>query len=235
MSCVLLTGANRGLGLEMTRQYLARGWEVIVLTRSVTPELEILDSEGSLEIHQITLTDDEALARVAAMLTGRTIDVLINNAGTMGYSSFAEEGFEIQQFGSFNRQEWHDVFDINVFTPMRISELFLDNVAAADNGRIVTISSMLGSMGLNTMGGLYLYRASKAAVNSIMTSMGVDLGKGGVIAAALHPGWVQTDMGGSEADIDAQTSVSGLLQVIDNLSPAQAGKLIAYDGSEMPF
>ncbi len=229
---VLVTGANRGLGLELARQYLADGWSVIAVCRRSSAELDAVDGP-SLKILPTDLNDDRALAETACALGVRRIDVLINNAGTMGDSTFAESGMAMQSFGSFDRAEWHRVFDINVCTPMRIAELFVERMI--EGGKIVTITSRLGSSALNTAGGLYAYRASKAAVNSIMKSMGIDLKQRGLIAIALHPGWVRTDMGGAAADIDVTASVSGMRRVIDGLTIADAGRFIAYDGSELPY
>lgn len=235
MPTVLITGTNRGLGLEMTRQYTDRGWSVIALNRSASPALDALREDRDIELHLADLTDDEALAAVAAELEGRPIDVLVNNAGTMGRKGFADGGLKASGFGGFDREDWHDVWDINVCTPQRVAELFVDNVAAADNGRIVTISSMLGSMKLNTVGGLYVYRATKAGVNAIMRSMGIDLAERGVIAVAMHPGWVKTDMGGPNADIEPQESIRGMISVIDELTPGDAGKCLAWNGDVLPW
>jgi NAD(P)-dependent dehydrogenase (short-subunit alcohol dehydrogenase family) len=127
------------------------------------------------------------------------------------------------------------VFDINLFTPMRLSELLVQQVGKAERGRIVTLSSMLGSMALNQSGGLYAYRASKAGVNAIMKSMAIDLAEHGIISVAMHPGWVRTDMGGSRASFDIETSVNGMKAVIDGLRIEDSGKFLSHDGSEMPW
>jgi len=141
----------------------------------------------------------------------------------------------VQGFGFFNRPMWREVFDINLFTVMSLSELLIEHISRSERGRIVTISSMLGSMSMNTSGGLYAYRASKAGVNAIMKSMSIDLASRGIIAIAQHPGWVRTDMGGQGADIDVHTSVSGMKKVIDGLNLADSGKFLSYDGTEMPW
>jgi NAD(P)-dependent dehydrogenase (short-subunit alcohol dehydrogenase family) len=235
MPTVLITGANRGLGLALCGQYLARGWSVICLSRSASPELERLVEKGEIESHYLDLTDDAALADFAAGLADRGIDVVINNAGTMGRRNFAEFGLRAGEFGTFDRAEWHDIFDINLFTPMRLSELLVENLASGPGGRIVTLSSMLGSMGLNTVGGLYAYRASKAAVNAIVKSMAIDLAPRGIIAVAMHPGFVRTDMSGSAAEIDPRESAEGMVEVIDRLEAGDTGKVLAWDGSVLPW
>ncbi len=234
MPTLLITGANRGLGLGLVRAYLDDGWNVIAVNRRHSDELLAL-AGGKLEAVTCDLTDDGELAGLGDRMSGKAIDVLINNAGRMAKKSSSPGGESVQGFGHFDRELWHAVFDINLFTPMRLCELLVDNVAAADNGRMVTISSMLGSMAMNESGGIYAYRASKAGVNAIMKSMSIDLQARGVTAIAMHPGWVRTDMGGAGADIDIETSVSGMKQVIDRLRPGDSGKFLCWDGSEMPW
>jgi NAD(P)-dependent dehydrogenase (short-subunit alcohol dehydrogenase family) len=233
-STVLITGTNRGLGLGLVRAYLEDGWKVIAVNRSQSAELDELSSDH-LTIMYCDLTDDDELARVADSLGENPLDVLINNAGRMARSGFVASDQSSQGFGHFDRALWHDMFNINLFTPMRLAELLAGNLARAERGRIVTISSMLGSMELNTSGGIYAYRASKAGVNAIIKSMSVDLADRGIIAIAQHPGWVRTDMGGPGADIEIETSVNGMKTVIDGLTPADSGKLLSYDGSVMPW
>ena len=235
MPVLVITGANRGIGLELTRQYLADGWQVFALTRSSSDALDDLAASSDLTIIKTDLTDDNSLARAVETIDVDAVDLLINNAGTMGNGSFEEHGFDFQAFGRFDRDEWRQVFDINVFTPQALSELLAAKLEKADRGVLATISSMLGSNELNTSGSIYAYRASKAAVNSIMKSMGSDLGKRGVIAVALHPGWVQTDMGGAAADVPVTESVSGLRKVIAGLTADDAGGFFAYNGDSMPW
>ena len=227
MPTALVTGANRGLGLGLARALVDDGWSVIAAVRTVSPELEALDDQG-VEIVRLDLCDDDELSALPARLANRPIDVLINNAGRM-----ARPGH--QGFGDFDRALWHDLFDINLFTPMRLAELLLPSLEQTDRPRIVTLSSELGSMELNTHGGLYAYRASKAAVNAITRSMALDLAERGVIAVVLHPGWVRTDMGGKNAELDIETSVRGMLRVVENLTAADSGKFIAWDGRELPW
>jgi len=234
MATVLITGANRGLGLGLARCYLEDGWDVIALARQASADLKGLAC-ASLDILECRLTDDQELAAVADSLAEQTIDVLINNAGRMAKESTPTSGESVQGFGHFSRDLWHEVFDINLFTPMHLAELLVGQVGQAERGRIVTLSSTLGSMALNDSGGLYAYRASKAAVNAIMKSMSIDLAKRGIIAVAMHPGWVQTDMGGARATLDIETSVRGMKKVIDGLRPADSGRFLSWDGSELPW
>ena len=225
MPTVLITGANRGLGHEFARQYLEDGWHVIAVQRSGADALASLPGQDRLDVHVASLVDDDALAGVVRAIDGRTIDVLINNAG----------GMNDKGFGHFDRDAWHALFDINVFTPLALAEMLVDQVARAEHGRIVTVSSILGSMGKNSSGGMYAYRASKAAVNAIMRSMALDLSGRGVTCAALHPGWVQTDMGGADATLTPAESVTGMRSVIDTLDADFAGTLIDWRGRTLPW
>ena len=226
MATILVTGTSRGLGLELTRQYLHAGWEVLAaLADDVGPRIDILP---------LDVADDASIAELGARLRGRPIDVLLNNAGTMGRADFSS-GLEHSAFGRSDAEDWMHVFRVNVYAPMKVAETLVDNVAASEQRKIVSLSSMLGSMALNTIGGLYAYRASKAALNAVMKSMALDLARRGVHAAAVHPGWVRTDMGGPSANIDAVTSVRGVRTVIAALDAERAGRLWSYDGSEMPW
>ena len=232
---VLITGANRGIGLELCRECIAQGWTVIAVCRSLSAELETLKAGGAIEVHCLNLVDDTELREFAGYLKGRVIDVLINNAGTMGRTNFAGAGMQSGMFGSFDREEWHEVFDINVCTPMLLMELLVENVAASKQGRMVTISSIVSSMELNKSGSFYAYRASKAAVNAIMKSLSIDLADRGIISVAMHPGFVSSDMSGPVADLSPVDSAKGLYQVISALTPGQSGQLIAWDGSVLPW
>ncbi|MEO1247003.1 MAG: SDR family oxidoreductase [Pseudomonadota bacterium] len=235
MPVAVITGANRGIGFELTQQYVQDGWDVYALVRRSSQALDALAATGLLHVVVADLTNDLALDGAVADIGAPAVDLLLNCAGTMGEGSFEKQGLAFQSFGTFDRDEWRRVFEINVFTPQALTERLADKLQRAERGVVATLSSMLGSNGLNEAGSLYGYRASKAAVNSIMKSMGIDLGKRGIIAVALHPGWVRTDMGGAHADVSVQDSVSGLRQVIAGLSAADAGAFIAYDGSSMPW
>lgn len=232
---IVITGANRGLGLELTRQYLAAGHQVIALVRSISSALVSLESGAALEIHQGSLCDDESLARVASCLADRDLDLLINNAGTMGYLGFGDGGMEIQQFGSFDRQEWGEVMDINLYTPMALAELLAEPLARSSGGRIVNMSSKLGSITANTAGGLYAYRASKAALNAVTRSLALDLASRNIVVTAVTPGWVKTDMGGPQAELDAEVSIAGLRKVIDGLEARHSGRFLTWEGEELPW
>jgi NAD(P)-dependent dehydrogenase (short-subunit alcohol dehydrogenase family) len=237
---ILITGTSRGLGLECVRQYAEAGWTVLACARNpaASPQLQALVSAHAGRVKTLTLDveDHAAIDRLAKDLDGTAIDVLLNSAGTMGNGSFAKDGLAFGSFGRSDYSDWEKIFRLNVFGPMKMAEAFVGHVAKSNQKKIVTLTSMLGSVGINRIGGLYAYRASKAAVNAMMKSMAIDLAKSrGIAATALHPGWVRTELGGPQADIDAETSVAGMIKVIDALTLETAGRFWVYDGSELPW
>ncbi|MCS6948458.1 MAG: SDR family oxidoreductase [Steroidobacteraceae bacterium] len=244
MPTVLVTGANRGLGLEFARQYAADGWTVHACVRAPqqADALQALkrDAEqagqGRIEIHALDVRDHAAIDQLAATLDGVAIDVLINCAGTMGKGSFAEQGIAFGKLGRSDFADWENTFRVNVIGPMKMAEAFVPHVALSEQKKIVSLTSELGSIGGNKIGSLYAYRATKAGLNAIMKSMAIDLGRQyRIIAIPLHPGWVRTDMGGPRAPLDAATSVRGMRKVIAELDAGKSGRFWAYDGSELPW
>ena len=225
---VLITGANRGIGLEFTRQYLADGWQVIACCRDPGSAHELAAlavSNGGLIIEALDVADFAQIDTLAGKLKGQAIDVLINNAGIYRGSAF----------GALDYSAWAESFKVNSMAPLKIAEAFAGHIAAGQLKKIATITSKMGSIDDNTSGGSYLYRSSKTAVNMAMKSLAIDLQPTGISAVTLHPGWVQTDMGGSNALINARQSVSGMRVVIENLTLANSGKFIAYDGKEIAW
>lgn len=240
MPTVLVTGASRGIGLEFVRQYAGDGWRVIACARSPQHATELQQlaeqSVGRVTLHALDVEDHASIDALAKALSAESIDVLINSAGTMGAGSFAREGRAFGKFGNSDFADWERVYRINVIGPMKMAEAFVDHVARSSQKKIVTLTSILGSIGRNSIGGLYAYRASKAAVNAVMRSMSIDLAVAqGIAATTMHPGWVRTDMGGPRADIDVVTSVSGMRRVIDELTTENAGRFWMYDGSKLPW
>lgn len=232
MPTAVITGTNRGIGLEFARRYLAAGWEVIALNRNDSPAITELSVNPLLSVIHGDLTDEHDLRIMTDQLAGASIDLLINNAGIMGNSAFRTEGHPSQGLFDFDRDEWRAVMEINLLTPAQLIALLRPRLAPG--ARVVTISSSMGSTAENNFGGWYAYRASKAAVNSLMKSVALELGDA-AIAVALHPGWVQTDMGGAGADIDTATSVEGMIHVIDGLKPEASGSFLAFDGRVLPY
>lgn len=219
MPTVLITGANRGLGLEFARQYSADDYEVIATVRDSSPELDAL----GIRIEKLDMADLDAVAAFGKRID--TLDLLIANAGTYGPRSV-----ESAKDGS----GWLETFAINTVAPFLLSQSVLPQVTRS-KGKLIGISTKMGSIADNSSGGFIAYRSSKAALNAAWRSLAIDVRSRGVVAAVLHPGWVQTRMGGPSAPIEPGESVSGMRRVIDGLGPDQSGRFFAYDGSELPW
>ncbi len=232
MQTILITGANRGIGLEFTKQYAADGLTIHACCRNPSAAIDLstiaADSGGRVQIHALDVTDETSVGVLAQALGATPLDMIINNAGIYGPR---EEG----NFGKIDYAAWPEVLNVNVMGPMRVVEALAGNLAQGSEKRLVTISSRMGSMAENTSGGSYIYRSSKAAVNAVIKSWSVDLADQGIVAVAFHPGWVQTDMGGSSAAISVQESVTGMRAVIARLGADDNGSFWNYDGSPMPW
>jgi len=231
---VLITGAGRGLGLEFARQYAADGWRVLALARAASPELAaaIAAGGGGVTHHTLDVEHLEAIRALAEMLRDTAIDVLINNAGAIGT---AGRGSGASRFGATDYNAWSLALKVNVQAPLAMAEAFVEHVAASEQKKIVTLSSLMGSISANRLGGFYAYRSSKAGVNAVVKSMALDLARRGITCLALHPGWARTDMGGPQAELPAEKSVAGLRRVIAEAGPAQSGHFLQYDGAELPW
>lgn len=221
---VLITGANRGIGLEMARQLSARGVTVIGTARKPAEAAE-LKALGA-RVEQLDVIDERSVAALAQRLEGVAIDVLINNAGVGGARAADLEGVD------FNDMAF--TFNVNSIGPMRVTQALLANLKAGETRQVVNVSSMLGSIAMNT-GGLYAYRASKTALNSLNRTLAMELGPQGFTCVVVHPGWVKTRMGGAAAPVEVQDSVAGLLAVIDGLGPDSNGSFIDFQGEELPW
>jgi len=224
----LITGANRGLGLEFTKQYAADGWNVLACCRHPQSALALqalVIAHSNVKIHTLDVADFAQIDALALHLKDEAIDVLINNAGVYPHSSFGDTDYN----------DWADAFKINSMAPLKMAEAFVQHITRGQLKKIATITSKMGSLDDNTSGESYSYRASKTAVNMVMKSLSIDLKPYGISVVTLHPGWVQTDMGGSNALISAQTSVSGLRKVIADLNLGNTGQFIAYDGKSIAW
>jgi NAD(P)-dependent dehydrogenase (short-subunit alcohol dehydrogenase family) len=227
---ILITGSNRGIGLELTRQYAEAGWHVHACCRHPdhADALNTLARENTqITVHALDVTNNAQIKALAKSLQEQPIDILFNNAGVYGQDD--------AYFGNTDVEQWQTCFLINSIAPMKMMEAFAGNVARSQTKVIATMSSKMGSMADNGSGGSYVYRSSKAAVNAVMKSAAIDLAPKGIKIAILHPGWVLTDMGGPNAEITVQESASNLRNILDNVTPEKSGSFFDIDGSVIPW
>ena len=221
MATAVITGANRGLGLEMAKQYAAQGWDVIATARE--PEkAEELNAIDKVTVMPLDAAEDSSIETFAEQLGGRPVDLFINNAGIYGPSEL-------------DRDRWLDLFNVNVVGPVKLATALRDNVAKSADKKMVVISSQVGSIAENESGSMMYYRTSKAAVNQAWHSLAQQWQDEDLTLAMLHPGWVQTDMGGENADLTPQESVEGMRSVIEGLDRNKNGKFYDYSGREIPW
>jgi NAD(P)-dependent dehydrogenase (short-subunit alcohol dehydrogenase family) len=221
---VLVTGANRGLGLEFARQYAADGWHVIACCRDPreAPELKKLKAE----VHALDVTSQDSIDQLAQALKGKPIDVLLNNAGMHG---------DRRSFGETDVALWKQIFAVNTIAPYQVLAALLENVVASVQKKVVNISSRVGSIGDGPGGGNYAYRSSKTALNMVMVNAAHELKNHGITILLIHPGWVQTDMGGSSAPVTIEQSITGVRRIIDKASPAETGHFYDYTGRQLSW
>ena len=226
---VVITGANRGIGLELVSQYLADDWQVYGCCRrpELATQLAGLASNSALSIHQLDVGNPGSVKKLALALSAQSIDLLINNAGIYGG--------ERQSFGDIDYAQWAQVLEVNTLGPYRVSTALANPVGNSEQRLIVNVSSAMGSIERYTTGGHYIYRSSKAALNMVTVNMAHDLRSRGITVLSVHPGWVRTDMGGSSADISTQTSAAGLRQLISNTTIEDSGRFFSWDGSALPW
>ncbi len=228
---VLVTGANRGLGLEFVRQYAQAGWKTYAACRlpKSAKELKALQDQQSdrITILSLDVTDAASVRTAAEKLRGDPVDLLLNNAGVGSPPA--------QKLGSLDYAAWTQVLEVNVLGPARMIEAFVENVAKGRDKRIVTVTSRMGSIADNSSGGSYAYRSSKAGVNAAMKSFSIDLAPRGITCVVVHPGWVRTDMGGAGGKLAPAESVKSLRALIDGLSLTHSGKFFNVDGEVLPW
>ncbi|MDI9817590.1 MULTISPECIES: SDR family oxidoreductase [unclassified Legionella] len=210
MKRILVTGANRGIGLEFVKQLSQQGMEVIATCRNPQQAWELQQLAGerkSIIIHKLDVTDDSELRQLANKLKTTYLDWIINNAGVSGQSGVTA--------GNIERDNFSQVFNVNCLSALKVSDIFLPSLLKGKDKLIVAISSRLGSISDNQWGRSYAYRTSKAALNCVMRSFALDVAKEGVKVMLLHPGWVKTRLGGPDARLAVETSVNAMLKVIE--------------------
>jgi len=221
---VLITGANRGLGLEFAHQFTQKGYTVIGTARS-PGEAHELQNTGA-RIVKLDVADSDSVRAMAEELKDTKIDILINNAGVFGHDT--------QNFIDLDIDKLNWSFQVNTLGPMRVTQALYENLLIGEEKKILHMSSIMGSIEQNSGGG-YGYRMSKAALNMFNKTLSVELADKGFICVVLHPGWVQTDMGGERAPLTPEESISGLIKVIEELSSGDNGRFYDYRGRELPW
>ena len=232
MDSVLVTGANRGIGFEFTKQFYDAGWRVFACCRDPAAEhsrdLNMLAGWSSrhVTVHRLDVTKHDEVYELAKRLEPETIDIVINNAGVNGPK---------QTFGDTDYELWADAMATNVFGPMRMAEAFVEHVSRSERKIIATISSRLGSLTQAEADGRHHYRSSKTAVNMVMKNLAGYVADRGITTISFSPGWVKTEMGGAGATIEPEETVSGMRSILERITPADSGKFFHYDGTELPW
>ena len=230
MPTILITGANRGLGLEFTKQYLAQGWRVHACCRqpSSADALNALGAQhgGLLSIHQLDVSDFNQIDQLADQLRDETIDVLLNNAGVFGPKITEDDNR--QSFGTIDYDIWYDVFRTNTMAPMKMAEAFVDHVASSELKKMVAITSLIGSIA-DTQAGYYAYGTSKAGVSKAFATLALDMEHRGIGVGVFCPGWVPTEMGGPRGDVGIEDSIAGLRDRIDEIRPGRIPDFRRYN------
>lgn len=221
MPTVLITSASRGIGLEFVRQYAAQGWKVLAACRAPAAATTLRGVAGDVDVLRMDVRSLAAV-RAAADANADPVDLVINSAGVIGKTGDGP--------GRMDYAMWAETMDVNAMGPVRVLDAFADRLASSERKLAVTITSGMGSLADTGSGMAVMYRTSKAAVNMAMRARSFDLKQRGITVAVINPGWVQTDMGGDNATLSVEDSVTAMRQVIDSLTIAQTGAFLNYDG-----
>lgn len=231
MESILVTGANRGLGLEWCRQYAEAGWRVYATCRH--PETAValralVDRHPQVSLHRLDVTSSEHCAALRAELADAPIDVLVNNAGVY-LEKYAADS-------AIHYDDWLATLQVNTLGAVRVTEALAHNLARSQRRLVVAVSSHMGSIADITAPGSYYYRSSKAALNAAMKGLALAYRPLGIGVLILHPGWVKTRMGGwDEAPLTPEQSVAGMRRLVEVYTPEMNGRFYRYDGSELPW
>lgn len=231
MTSVLVTGSNRGLGLEWCRQYAQAGWQVFATCRypDEADELaRLADRYRAVRIHQLDVTNAGRIVALAEELRETPIDLLLNNAGV-----YTEKYLPLN--APLNYDDWAYTFQVNTMAPLRITKAFVESLARSEKRLVVAITSHMGSIAEIDSPGSYFYRSSKAALNAVMKGLSLELKPLNIGVLLLHPGWVGTRMGGTGAPLTPEESVRGMRKLIDKFTLADTGRFFRYNGTEIPW
>jgi NAD(P)-dependent dehydrogenase (short-subunit alcohol dehydrogenase family) len=232
MQTILITGSNRGLGLEWVRQCARRGWRVFATCRDPDSAVDLrglADQGSSVSFHRLDVTDSRQIGDLAESLREETIDLLVNNAGVY-FERWGKDPID-----SILYNDWEETFRVNTLGPVRVTEAFLPQLARGDRPLVLAITSHMGSIADIDAPRDYAYRSSKAALNAAMHGLAHELKPRGIGVLLLHPGWVRTRMGGSSAPISPEESVRGMLSLVDRYQPKLSGGFFRFDGARMPW
>lgn len=228
---VLITGANRGIGLEMVKYAMQQGWRVFACCRNPHNADSLFNiaklSNGQISVHIADMHELSTLQALSYELRNDPVDILINNAGIYGSDK--------NKFGSVDVESWLQAFQVNSIAPLKMVEAFSEQLHMGKRKIVACMSSKMGSMADNGYGSSYIYRSSKAALNAVVKSLSIDLKEQGVISVALHPGWVKTDMGGANAEITTDECVEQIFSHLLSLTIDDSGRFIDIDGSDIPW
>ena len=228
MPSVLVTGANRGIGLAFVHSYVADGWRTFAACRDPgrAADLAAIEPGGRMSVHRLDVADSGSVGALARELDGESIDVLINNAGVGGPGA---------PFGRLDYDDWVRTLTVNTLGPVRVSEAFRPHVGRGGGRVIAAITSGLGSIGDNASGGWLAYRTSKAALNMAFRTLAHELSADGISLLLLAPGWVRTDMGGPGGNLAPDESVRRMRTILDGAGPDKAGRFLNHTGGELPW
>ena len=236
MPTVFVTGANRGLGFEHVKQYAEKKWEIIACCRNPEMATELLSIKEKFDenivIEKLDVTDHDEIDALSQKYSDRPIDILINNAGTLGPKG-VPEAMGYQNIEHMDYDIWRDIIEVNLLSPFKVATAFHDQVAMSSMKLLIMMSSDLGSVEQNNFGGLYSYRASKSGLNILSKGMSIDWKDLTVIA--LAPGWCKTYLGGEEAEVEPNTSVSDQQLMFESIKPEDSGKFLDRFGDEVPW
>lgn len=221
---VVITGASRGIGQRLASEYLKSGWRVVPTVRRIC-DGDLLAAEGA-DVVLLDVADQDSVEQLRIRLEGVPIDVVVNNAGVLG--PMLQTSVEMDFAG------FAETLAVNTLGPLRVAQALLSNLRAGHQPRLVNISSRMGSLSYAKSNNV-AYRASKAALNKVTQCLATDLAPMGIAVAALHPGWVRTNIGGDDADLDVQTSAAGIRAVIDGLRLSTTGSFLNYDGADLAW
>jgi NAD(P)-dependent dehydrogenase (short-subunit alcohol dehydrogenase family) len=227
MATVMITGANRGIGFELTQRYAKAGNEVVACCRE-PKNADGLNALANVQVYGVHVSDGDSVAALKKEIGDRPIDILINNAGAPGPGPAKQSALEMDYDG------WAEAFAVNTMAPFRMLQTFRENLKAAEGAKIITITSQMGALDLNWPL-MYAYCSSKAAVNKIMRMVSLELAADGTAVALIHPGHVKTDMGGESAEIEVEESAAGIMSVIEGISLEGTGCFMTWNGEVHPW